>query len=91
MARKVGENQKNIVDSVKSWWESRNGGIVVKEGIYEKEEGLTSLAKSKNKGMSDMIDRAGYKIVKGFILTFAWLMQVASLPGILLRFEKVIV
>lgn len=64
---------------------------MIKEGTNEKQEGLTSLAKSKNKGMSDMIDRTGYKIVKGFTLTLAWLMWVVSLPGILLRFEKVIV
>ena len=80
-----------IGDSVKSWWESRNGRVRGREGTDGKQEGLTSLAKRQDERMSDMTDTAGYKMVKEFTLTFDWLMGISILPGILLRSEEVIV
>lgn len=55
------------------------------------------MAKGKDKRMSDMVGTGSYKIVKGYTLTFDWLMGVPSLPrevrsdSSILRSEKIIV
>lgn len=63
----------------------------VTEGTNEKQEGHISVAKSKDQRVPDVIDMAGHKTVKGFTLTFDWLMGVLSLLGVLSRSGKIIV